>query len=132
MLRLHKFMLTHLIISIYILLHNISLIIFLNLLLIFQRKSRSDNQTLPKPWNPSKSKNSGMVMEPDEPYPLGYDEDNSIQQRPTRLKRTKKSVNENLEPAYTPGASKSNMISGEYHQQSPYDYNLHDYGGGGQ
>lgn len=81
-----------------------------------------------KSRNGSKSKNNEMVVEGDEP---GYNEDDTIQQRLTRPKRAKKSVNENLEPANTPGASTSNANAGEYYEQSPYDYSFHDYGGSG-
>lgn len=66
-------------------------------------------------------------METDEPYAMGYDEDNT-QQRPTRPKRMKKSVNESLEPAHASVANVPNMNSAEYYQQTPFDYSSHDHG----
>ncbi|KAJ6831477.1 DNA helicase INO80-like [Iris pallida] len=84
-----------------------------------KRKSKSDDQT-PKSRNPPKSSRNEEV---NESIQIGDNEDH-IQQRPTRSKRPKKSVNENLEPAL-------NSSSNDY-PQPPYDDGLNDHGGGVQ
>ncbi|KAG1371170.1 chromatin-remodeling ATPase INO80 [Cocos nucifera] len=74
-----------------------------------KRKSDSQKKNPPKPWNPQKiAKNADLPLELDEPSPNGYEEDQIMQQRPKRLKRPTKSVNENLEPAFN---STANMLT---------------------
>lgn len=67
-----------------------------------QRKAHADKQNPPKPRNPPKaSKNTDLIMEMNEPNSLEHEEDNTQnvdpQQKLKRLKRPKRSVNENLE-----------------------------------
>ena len=66
---------------------------------IVQRKATSDKQTTPKPRNSQKNElnSTSMDYELDDPFP----NDEPQSQRPRRLKRPKKSVNEKLEPAFT-------------------------------
>lgn len=65
-----------------------------------QRKVASEKQTLPKPRNSQKMNEQNTTLmdyELDDPLPNADPQS----QRPKRLKRPKKSVNENLEPAFT-------------------------------
>ncbi|KAJ6700037.1 CHROMATIN-REMODELING ATPASE INO80 [Salix purpurea] len=64
-----------------------------------KRKATSDKQTTPKPRNSQKNElnSTSMDYEVDDPFP----NDEPQSQRPKRLKRPKKSVNEKLEPAFT-------------------------------
>ncbi|OAY40386.1 chromatin-remodeling ATPase INO80 isoform X2 [Manihot esculenta] len=65
-----------------------------------KRKVASEKQTLPKPRNSQKMNEQNTTLmdyELDDPLPNADPQS----QRPKRLKRPKKSVNENLEPAFT-------------------------------
>lgn len=71
-----------------------------------QRKSDSQKKNPPKPRNPQKiAENADLPVELDEPSPSGDEEDRIMQQRPKRLKRPTKSVNENLEPVISSTAN---------------------------
>lgn len=68
-----------------------------------QRKAATEKQTQAKP-RPQKS---SKQADPSTPNPTDYELDDpaqnteAVQQRPKRLKRPTKSVNENIEPAFT-------------------------------
>lgn len=70
-----------------------------------QRKPGGDKQTQPKP-RPQKGSKQVDSSSPN-PTTVDYEHEDpsqhadSIQQRPKRLKRPTKSVNENIEPAFT-------------------------------
>lgn len=68
-----------------------------------KRKTASDKQTQPKPRAQKNSKNIDSLSP--NTVPMDYEMDdlsqNTPQQRPKRLKRPTKSVNENIEPAFT-------------------------------
>ncbi|XP_034919811.1 chromatin-remodeling ATPase INO80 isoform X2 [Populus alba] len=64
-----------------------------------KRKAASDKQTTPKPRNSQKNELNSASMDYELDDPFLNDEPQS--QRPKRLKRPKKSVNEKLEPAFT-------------------------------
>ncbi|XP_043726158.1 chromatin-remodeling ATPase INO80 isoform X2 [Telopea speciosissima] len=72
-----------------------------------KRKASSDKQTPPKARSQKAPKTSDSFMGLDEPHSIDYELDNSVQNRdlqqhkPKRPKRPKKSINENIEPAYT-------------------------------
>lgn len=92
-----------------------------------QRKSDSQKKTPPKSHNPQKSaKHADLPVEMDERSPGGYKEGQVMQQRPKRLKRPTKSVNENLEPAFN-SAGTLTTNSSEY-QPSSYEFSPGDYG----
>ena len=66
---------------------------------LLQRKAASDKQITSKPRNSQKNEPNSTPMdyELDDPFPNSEPQS----QRPKRLKRPKKSVNEKLEPAFT-------------------------------
>lgn len=73
--------------------------------IFLQRKPISDKQTTPKPRNPPKPpSNAQLFAEVNDPSLMTYGDDVirdvDPQQKPKRLKRPKKSVNENIEPAF--------------------------------
>ncbi|XXG70943.1 hypothetical protein AAC387_Pa07g0306 [Persea americana] len=75
-----------------------------------KRKAHADKQNPPKPRNPPKaSKNTDLIMEMNEPNSLEHEEDNTQnvdpQQKLKRLKRPKRSVNENLEQSLDAAAA---------------------------
>ncbi|XP_008811751.2 chromatin-remodeling ATPase INO80-like [Phoenix dactylifera] len=93
-----------------------------------KRKSDSQKKT-PKPQNPQKTaKHVDLPAEMDEPSASGY-EGQVMQQRPKRLKRPTKSVNENLEPAFNSTASTLTINSSEY-RTSSYEFSPGDYRAG--
>ncbi|XP_042514394.1 chromatin-remodeling ATPase INO80-like isoform X2 [Macadamia integrifolia] len=72
-----------------------------------KRKASSEKQTPPKARSQKAPKINDSFMGMDEPQCVNNDLDNSVQDRdlqqhkPKRPKRPKKSINENIEPAYT-------------------------------
>lgn len=88
-----------------------------------QRKAASGKQTTPKARNTQKINDptsTVMDYELDDPLPMTDPQS----QRSKRVKRPKKSINENLEPAFTATPS---VVSEPTHHQQP----MHEFGSGG-
>ncbi|WOK93553.1 DNA helicase INO80 isoform X1 [Canna indica] len=96
-----------------------------------KRKSNSEKQSSSKSQNQYNRTVEDMYLptENDEPSPSGYEEDHVPQQRPKRIRRPTKSVNENLEPAFESAVNTVNLNSSQY-QSSPYNYTTDNYGAG--